>query len=609
MTFSRRAWITKGSRHGYNADVDGYLSSSSSSSSMSTPMSMSSQDDLRQFYDQRRCPNPKAKSSHCREQSDRGGASPQEMHRRGPTPKSGENPTIASYFSSVSSLTSLDANGDARRRNEIRFYVTIEPRRRGTKQKHGGPGNPETCESRKRRSRRGTRVSSASAGTGNGRVHPDIDLSLVSLLSSQEHDRRQMRRVRIAMNRGIIPRDDAFGGLSGLGTRESYCCAEDDSSTSVSSASSCLKSDSSCLSRDDDDDDDGNNIEEEDRFGTGRDHGSSANGNTKVDASTAVGKDGGEVLEKSKYFAKKSSSILTSSRPLAVIDYGSIQFGKLDMTGSLLDSIYQIGSGYVGETSTHGNNRNMQDIMDEKWNCKSEDTLAKSNNDDGRDSNPTDINENIPPNNTIAGTASSPPPTLGLPPILPPATSAVSAASAKKACVATLKPPRPFLGQSQSHPAMLPQSRPPLRATVASSRTPQVDAVIQSLKKKNSSFGSLQLPAGTAASKELNLFPTKRKRAEDLFALDHGGDNKRRKENVDNGGNGCITKNNHDPIPILLVDKMTTTLEDAISFSPYARLVVHRHVTPQCGIKASNTLIHSLIQLFIRSFVLIFFLV
>jgi hypothetical protein len=172
----------------------------------------------------------------------------------------------------------------------IQFYSHIKPKRRryrcnddgtsGQQQKHL-PWSQSNKEKKKRHHYWTTTA-----------AHPDIDLSLVPLLSSRELDQRT----------GGWGSAGAFAYFSTIPTTTTTC-----SSSSSSFSSSYLDWEKNGKSRTTFKDDDRG---EKESFE-----------NTTASASSSL------------------SDFFTKARPLAVVDYGSIE---LDMSGSLLDSFYKI---------------------------------------------------------------------------------------------------------------------------------------------------------------------------------------------------------------------------------------------------------------------------
>jgi hypothetical protein len=185
----------------------------------------------------------------------------------------------ASYSSSSSSLPSSQ------------FYTDVQPRRR----RH----------SRCQRHQQFKKFKNITRQTQQDATHPDIDLSLVSLLTSREHDRRQFKKLQKALrlhHRGNITLPERLQRHSSSHhkPKNTTChqvnkdAIEDESFSSSSSPSSSSESDRYC-----------NNI-----------------------------------IKTDHEYSKALSKPLKNDRPIAVIDYGSVQFGQL---GSVLDSIYKIG--------------------------------------------------------------------------------------------------------------------------------------------------------------------------------------------------------------------------------------------------------------------------
>ena len=136
-------------------------------------------------------------------------------------------------------------------------------------------------------------------------THPDIDLSLVSLLTSKEHDRRQFKKLQKALqlhHRGGITlpqrlqRFSSRRKSSNISPQHNTNSIEDESFSSSSS--------------------------ESDR----------------------------NIIKTEHEYSKALSKTPKNNRPIAVIDYDSAQFGQL---GSILDSIYKIG----GEEEANGKSK------------------------------------------------------------------------------------------------------------------------------------------------------------------------------------------------------------------------------------------------------------
>jgi len=167
----------------------------------------------------------------------------------------------------------------------FQFYKDVQPRRR-----------------RRLRGRRRHNKQIIMRTAQHDVIHPDIDLSLVSLLTSKEHDRRQFKKLQKALwlhHRGNISIPERLQRCSSRRTTNIAChqdnknAIEDDSYSSSSSSSS-EGSEKYC-----------NNI-----------------------------------IKTEHEYSKALSHPPKNNRPIAVIDYGSVQFGQL---GSVLDSIYKIG--------------------------------------------------------------------------------------------------------------------------------------------------------------------------------------------------------------------------------------------------------------------------
>lgn len=208
----------------------------------------------------------------------------------------------------------------------IDFYSHILPKRR---YRHNDSSNNRTKQQQTRPTRRRQRLGDeCCTNTANNKkkrphywtatstTHQDIDLSLVPLLSSRELDRRMM-----------MTTTKADSGSRGSGaysptipsTASSTSTLSDQWLSSISTSSENVNSNS-----------EKKKIGKNYRF---KDDGSGHQnnlGNEEMNISTA---------------SPPSSDIVTKARPLAVVDYGSIE---LDMSGSLLDSIYKIGPPSAG---------------------------------------------------------------------------------------------------------------------------------------------------------------------------------------------------------------------------------------------------------------------
>ena len=192
--------------------------------------------------------------------------------------------------SSDKSICGTSSSSDASSLSPLQFYKNVRPRhrrRRGCRSKDGHDNN-------------GPSRSKSSSSHHPTEEHPDIDLSLVSLLTSKEHDHKQMRKLQRALQ---LHRSYSFS-LHNISAAQGSIITgalrntliEDESSSSSSYSSSSEGSDdvkSYCNS----------------------------------------------IIQTEQEYEKALSSS-KSNRPLAVIDYGSVQFGQL---GSVLDSIYKIG--------------------------------------------------------------------------------------------------------------------------------------------------------------------------------------------------------------------------------------------------------------------------
>lgn len=155
-----------------------------------------------------------------------------------------------------------------------------------------------------------------------GNTHPDIDLSLVSLLTSKEHDRRQFKKLQKALklhHRGDIPLPERLQrcySSQQKQTKNTSCHHQDnknaiDDESFTSSSSSSSESDDRCC-------------------------------NSIIKTEHAY----------SKALSKPPKNN-NNNRPIAVIDYDSVQFGQL---GSVLDSIYKIG-GEAGDADDKSKRR------------------------------------------------------------------------------------------------------------------------------------------------------------------------------------------------------------------------------------------------------------
>ena len=308
-------------------------------------------------------------------------------------------------MSRTGAITSSSSDGYTNN-SDHRFYSHVQPRRR--RRRHNR-------NSTKRRTTRDTK--------GSSTQHPDIDLSLVSLLSSKELDRR-------------------FGYRSSGG-------GGNNNESSPSSSSSETGNDSSS---------------------------SSGDNNTSPNKIKCCVND---TIIKTK---KKS---MPSDRPFAVIDnYGSIE---LDMKGSLLDSIYKI---------TPGNS-----------------TSRRSGDNKGSSSRKDYSNDFM-----IGGRRYS----------LEEASTQANITAGGKERLSSLQHSQAF--------------------TVASNRSPEVEAVIASLKNRNKN--------------------KKRGRGSSMNSLEGSQICGTKKQKTDQSS---TTNSEWQIFPT--IDTMTSTLEDAISFSPFGRCV------------------------------------
>ena len=249
MTFTRELWLA-GSRRGYYADIDNSSSSSSSSSS----------DDDEDDYDV----------------SCTGGSS--------------------SYYCCVSS-SETTATTAAAEEASSGFYKDIQPRHRRRRRRR--------LQGHNRRSPHGRKKIIRPTPPPQNVIHPDIDLSLVSLLTSKEHDRRQFKKLQKALNL----RNNRGGNLTLLPER----------GRNASSSSH---------------QDNKNAIEDES-------YSSSSSSPSSSSSSESDNRYCNNIIKTEHEYSKALLSSPPPNRPIAVIDYGSVQFGQL---GSVLDSIYKIGS-------------------------------------------------------------------------------------------------------------------------------------------------------------------------------------------------------------------------------------------------------------------------
>ena len=237
MNFTTRALWLAGSRRGYNADV-------------SDDSSFSSGEDVEDDYDF----NNNSSSS-----SDK---------------------SICGTSSSSDDTLSLP----------LQFYKDVKPRHRRRRR----------CQSKDNHDNNGPSRSKSSSSHHPTEEHPDIDLSLVSLLTSKEHDRKQMRKLQRSLqlhrSYSVSFHNISAAQVSIITGALGNTLIEDESSSSTSYSSSSEGSD-----------------------------------DVKSYCNSII---------KTEQEYKKALSSSKSNRPLAVIDYGSVQFGQL---GSVLDSIYKIG--------------------------------------------------------------------------------------------------------------------------------------------------------------------------------------------------------------------------------------------------------------------------
>ena len=170
-----------------------------------------------------------------------------------------------------------------------RFYENVQPRHR--QQQH------KRCHRHKMFKNTIRRLQ------GNSTTHPDIDLSLVSLLTSKEHDRRQFKKLQKALqlhHRGDMPLPERL--------RRRYSSQHKTKNTSFRQ--------------------DNKNAIEDDSF---------------TSSSSESDRCCNSIIKTEHEYSKALSKPPKNNRPIAVIDYDSVQFGQF---GSILDSIYKIG----GET-------------------------------------------------------------------------------------------------------------------------------------------------------------------------------------------------------------------------------------------------------------------
>ena len=203
----------------------------------------------------------------------------------------------------------IDSKGISRTR--ISFYSHVQPKKRRCR------GNNEVTPWQRQSGGERTSSSSTSRTTKKHHhywtTHPDIDLSLVSLLSSRELDRRMTR---------------ARGGREGRG--DEGCGDSRSSSSSLSDQSPSSTSVSP---------DTGSNTDKKNE------------------------KDNGSRQKLQNVISSSSENVIfTKARPLAVVDYGSIE---LDMSGSLLDSIYKIGPPSTTGKSGGGSKDDWSTMIDE----------------------------------------------------------------------------------------------------------------------------------------------------------------------------------------------------------------------------------------------------
>ena len=187
------------------------------------------------------------------------------------------------------------SSDDALSLSPLQFYKNVRPRHRRQRR----------CQSKGDHDNNSPSRSKPTSNHHQNEDHPDIDLSLVSLLTSKEHDRKQMKKLQRALqlhHRYAFSLHNITAAAQGsiITGALRNTLIEDESSSSASSSSS------------------------------------SSEGS--LDAKTYCNSITKTEQEYKKALSSSSSS-RSNNRPLAVIDYGSVQFGQL---GSVLDSIYKI---------------------------------------------------------------------------------------------------------------------------------------------------------------------------------------------------------------------------------------------------------------------------
>ncbi len=170
------------------------------------------------------------------------------------------------------------------------FYENVQPRHR--QQQH------KRCHRHKKFKSTIRRLQ------GNSNTHPDIDLSLVSLLTSKEHDRRQFRKLQKALQ--LHHHGDNMPLPEHL--RRRYSSQHKTKNTSFHQ--------------------DNKNAIDDDSF---------------TSSSSESDRCCNSIIKTEHEYSKALSKPPKNNRPIAVIDYDSVQFGQF---GSVLDSTYKIG----GET-------------------------------------------------------------------------------------------------------------------------------------------------------------------------------------------------------------------------------------------------------------------
>lgn len=285
------------------------------------------------------------------------------------------------------------------------------------------------------------------------------------------------------------------------------------------------------------------------RDGRGDDSGSSSSSGLEDESDSGCSSDDGSIISAKEVSGIKQHTantstkpaaknkpqqypVIPSSRPLAVIDYGSIQFGELDMTGGLLDEIYKLDT---GEGRASGSRRGVVG----RNNCTS------GNNDESA----SDI---VSKKNAVRS-------------LVPPMNNS------RRGCVATLKP-----DQSSANSSLVNINKNNDNGS-KSNRTPQVAAVIASLKKSYSQRSIVQSQAVQRSQHQ-----QQQRQQEDRSMVSHLPSGvtvlKRKIGNMQSRVDpkrqriqchDIVTTNQSNRLPV--VDEFSTTLEDAISFSPFAR--------------------------------------